>query len=991
MTRSTWYAALSAAFVVLSASVASAQTISGVVTDTTGAVVPDVSVEASSPALIEKSRTVTTNGAGRYSIVSLRPGTYTVTFTKAGFSTVTREGLVLTTDFTAQVNAQFAAGAASETIKVEASTPVVDVQGVANPRVVTREEIDLLPTLRSPDSIMATIPGVTPGFFGSAYRGTQDSLTMVDGMRATLMIGAGPSLTVAPSSSNMYQEFSYSTAIDTAEVGQPGLRINLVPRTGSNQFRGSVYFNYTNDGWQSSNLNDELRAQGLTEPAKTLSSMDINPTFGGPIIKDKLWFQLTAQYTASEQQVLGSFFDADPSPYSYVADPSRPGSSGDVKGKSVIPRITWQASDKDNVSAYYQWSDGKTPYFYSPLFFVTPPPEATAVLKTPSDQFGVRWTRAHSARLLLETSFLWSTSDINNDYRGDAFPWSGSQVDRGLPTARPDSYAILDINTQRLINEANVSDANKSKSMELRAAATYTTGSHSIRTGFSYFRGSYHRPTNVIGSVVMRYTGTVPNSVDLTLPGNEKEQIDGDWGFFVQDRWSIGRKLTLNLGLRADLLFSSVPDQTLPASVWLPTQNYSAQDVLSYKDLSPRIGAAYDLFGNGKTAVKVALARYVAGETVNLTGAVNPIRTIATTDRRTWADLNGDRTIYNPDFSVQTNELGPSTNLNFGTAVPGTVYDPETLGGWFNRPYSWETNVAIQHELFPRVGITGLYYWRRSYNQRAVDNLKITPESFDGPFCVTGPTDARLPGGGGQQICGLYDLKPSFLGQVQNYNTLAENLGTGKGYKEVAQGFEFTVNARLAGGAFVQGGVNFHKTYTNAQRGGGFFGGPVFNTCDVVDNPEVRMCENESPFRPDFSLSWSVPFKWDIIFSGVYQGLAGPNIQASWNAGALDVIPGLGRPLSGGFFATKTIALIEPNQEYLDMRHIFNLRLAKRFHYRRYALMIAGDLYNAFNDNSVSGINTTYGASFFSPVNNWMLPTSISAPRQFRLTLQFDF
>lgn len=257
MTRCTWFTATVVGWVMLCSSSASAQGISGLVTDGSGAVVPGVTVEASSPALIEQTRAVVTNDAGRYSVVNLRPGTYTVKFTLAGFTPVTRDGIVLTSDFTAQVNVQLGIGALDEVVTVEGATPVVDLQNLAQPRILTRDVMDAIPTAgRTPADLMQTLPGVTPGFFGSSFRGTQDSLTMVDGMRSTLMIGAGPSLTTAPGNSNMYQEFSFSTAIDSAEMGQPGMRINLVPRDGGNQFHASVFTNYTNDGWQASNIDD---------------------------------------------------------------------------------------------------------------------------------------------------------------------------------------------------------------------------------------------------------------------------------------------------------------------------------------------------------------------------------------------------------------------------------------------------------------------------------------------------------------------------------------------------------------------------------------------------------------------------------------------------------------------------------------------------------------------------------------------------------------
>lgn len=968
--RSWLFAALA---LVLFSPLAFGQTISGTVTDSSGAALPGVSVEAASPALIERSRTVVTNGAGRYSVVNLSPGTYTVTFSLDGFGTIRRQGIVLTSDFTAQVNVQLQVGGVQEQVTVTAASPVVDVQGTATPRVMTREEMDALPTSRSIPALANTIPGAIPSGPGLVnYHGSTDAVTSVDGMRTSKLDAFGAALTARTFNNAAYQEYSFSTAIESAEIGQPGLRVNLVPKDGGNQFNGSLFSTFTYSGWQGSNLTDALRQQGFKDP-QTKRLWDVNPSFGGPIIRDTLWFQGSYDWTGNRNQPSDFFHDADPSPFVYRADPSRP-QVIDTTSHAATGRITWQVDPKDKVAGFLEWTHNATPYFLGATSGPNAPPSAAIDNSSATKNFGVRWTRTHTSRLLLEAGYSYFPQWVSNDYGRELEAWGAIHVDNGLPTGRPPAYSILERTTGQQIGVASGASYNQSHTNNFAASATYVTGSHSIKGGFTFLNGAYYHPTSVAGLLTMAVSSGQPQSVTLVLPGNEREDINGDWGFYLQDRWSLGR-LTANMGLRYDWLRTGVPDQVLPASPWLPETRFPSQKVLNYKDLSPRLGAAYDVFGTGKTAVKVALARYVAGETVGMTFRANPINKISSSDTRDWTDLNGDQTILNENGSVQWAELGPSRNLNFGKANVVTTFDENALRGWFNRGYSWETNVSVQQEVMPGIAVTALYYRRTEGNQLLDDNTLIDPSSYDA-FCLTAPSDPRLPGGGGERICGLYDLKPSALGLVSNYETFATNLGTGKGISDITSGYDITANARLPRGAFLQGGINMNRTH--------------MNTCDVVDNPEVRFCDTQSSFRPNIKINGSYALPYAVQVSATYQGLSGPEESAFWSVSSRDIASGkydstLGRGLISS--PSKRVRLNEPGRDFLPMQHRFDLRLAKGFRFQGRRVQVLADFYNVFNNRAITGVSTTY-----SPTSTtWLRPTGFVAPRQFRLGAQVDF
>ena len=967
------------------ASAARAQSIAGVARDESGAVLPGVTVEVASPALIEKVRAATTDATGQYRVVSLSPGIYTVTFSLPGFSSVKHEGIELSGTFTATVNGDMKVGALEETITVAGNSPLVDVQSVATQTVITRAVIDALPAARNIQAAAVMIPGVTTsGVVGQSgrdvggstklqqpsivFRGNANNIQRWDGFHlgnlAGANTGAGTSFYINDA---IAQELSYSSGADSAEMGNPGLYIDLVPKDGGNRFSGTTFFDYTHEPWAWSNYSDRLKARGINDVTRVFEISDLNGGFGGPIVRDKLWFYGALRYETLDVSVVDNYYDKNPAPYLYEPDLDLPAhDSGHIPNESL--RLTWQGTSKDKVQFWFT-NQNKAREFYNISATVTPDGAGRQVTKY-AQPITLKWTRTQTSRLLLEGGLGVGRTLFHNGYRETVTPAFDIETIQNTPI-----YAITDISNSRSFGASIVGYMAFGGTMKVgRFASTYVTGSHAFKTGVEY--GVGHGPNGArnwyTGDVTMNFNNGTPQQVVLRIP---RDQDDGysDFQMFVQDRWTLGRA-TLTGGLRYDYFVGFVNDSTLPASRWNAAQFFPGFEVEHWKDLSPRGGISYDLSGTGRTAIKMSVARYVAPESNGTAQANNPQTTIGRTDTRTWTDRNGDFTIYNPDGSVQNEELGPTSNVNFGKTIPSTATrDPKTLDGWGARGATIEWQLILQHELTPRVGLTAGYYRRDDSNQLAVDNTLVTNADYTGPFCIDAPSHADLPDGGGYPVCGLYDITATARGLLQENTTFASNFG------EVInryQGVDATANFRLPSGTFLNTGFNMQ------QR--------LLDTCasDTIDTPQAQFCRQLTPFRPDFKISASHTLPWKLQVSGLFQLSPGPAITASWAAPNSVIAPALGRSLSAGINATKTIMLIEPGTEYAENHTQLDMRLSRRFSLGRVRIRGDAALYNVFNTDWVSSVNTTFSTA---ASNAFMRPTGVLQGRLFKIGLQVEY
>ena len=983
-----------------------ASAIAGVVRDTSGGVLPGVTVEAASPALIEKLRAATTDGEGRYNIVDLRPGTYTVTFTLPGFAVVRREGLQLASGFTATVNAELQVGSLEETITVSGAAPLVDAQNVRRQNVVSAEVLAALPvstkhvnnlvTLTAGFTGLADVGGQYTSQVGGTYHGKSGTKVTFDGMGIENTSG-NSSYQV---NSAVVQEMVLQTSGISAENNADGATVNVVPREGSNSFRfiGSALF--ANDSLEGSNLTDELRDRGLQTSNKTLKIFDESASIGGPVFKDRLWFFGAIRTWGFSRKHAGVFWNrtqnvelTPPGAERVVVlwtpwvDRPEDRSSGRWEWyDSNLIRLTWQAADKHKFSAIV---DGQEACNCGGTSAASAQETQPGYRFEPNRLFQATWNSPHTNQLLLEAGGSAAISHWNQFW---------------MPGVTPRHIRVLDVGQGIQYGSAATyrGHPNETDRYSARASVSYVTGSHVMKTGVlveRYVRNNYYIAN---GNVNYTFRNGVPISLTQhATPYLLRERISPELGIFAQDQWRVARA-TLTLGLRFDYMNGSIPTQPYPGETktegtvrgigwqgalreneWFPARTFDpVENVPSWKDLNPRVGIAYDLFGTGRTALKASLGRYVAKASTNVTSANNPIATSVISANRAWTDTNRN---YVPDCDLgnfaSNGECGPIDNQNFGRANPNAIrWADDVLNSWNGRDWNWDFGAEVQHELNRGLSLTAGYYRNtagyftattflsEASKVRVTDNLRVTPADFDS-YCVTAPVDPRLPNGGGYQVCGLADVRPDKFGQIDLLVRRQEEFGR---YEFQNDFFNVSLDARVGRGGRFSAGFDTGRS--------------VNDRCFVVDSPqELLNCRVVVPFKAQtqIKLNGSYPLPGDFLVSGTYQNMSGPAVEANWAVPTADIAPSLGRNLSGGA-RTATVPLIAPQTVFEDRLSRLDLRLSRNFDIRGVRLQANVDFYNALNASSVRSVNTTYGAA-------WRTPTQILDPRivQFGGTLSF--
>ena len=1024
-------AVLLAATILLPA-VAHAQSLVGTVRDASGAVLPGVTIEAASPALIEKVRTAVTDGTGQFALEGLAPGTYTVTYTLPGFTTVVREEVEVRTGVSLTLNADMRVGGIQETITVTGETPVVDVRTATRRQTVLDDSVvSVLPASRGYGNLLATVPGIQAtgldsgvnpvmNFFTSRGGRGNEGTVQIDGMNVGSAFNGGGVAGYGYDTANA-QEIQVTVSGGLGEVERGGPQFNMVPKSGGNTFSGS-YFGSTAGEWsQGDNLDDRLRAFGIREVPAIIKNWDTNFAMGGPIVRDRLWFFGNVRSFGAHTDLAGLYGNVNagnPAAWAYVQDNNLKSRAANDKKIGGF-RLTGQLNERNKVMFYHDYQKNCTGSSYSKDGdqcrqrgenwvavggFGALAPESGNVWDDREKITQVSWSSPATNRLLLEAGF----SQFKSNWGGQT-PAGALDQEPFIPVTELAANATTGVPVPFFVYHGFAGQGNNYQSHNVwRASAAYVTGSHSMKVGYQ----AGYMVTNLFGNYAshgLAYTFLNGNPISLTMritPWQDGPRSRYD-AFYVQDQWTMGR-LTLQGALRYEHAWSFFPEGLsglLAPSRFMP-QPFTypeAEGVKGYHDIVPRMGMAYDVFGNGKTSIKLNFSKYL--QAVNNEGEytiANKSDTFAETTNRAWVDGNRNRVadcdLMNPvlqdNLAGGGDRCGAWSNLAFANINNVTRVNPAVLEGWGTRNHDWQFGVSLQQEIVPRVSAEVSYNRRTWGNFFVTDNQALNPADFT-TYSITAPSHPDLSTSG--QPATYVLAQGSNFNQVNNYYTFASDFGDVSYYWH---GVDLTVNARTNAGITFQGGVSTGSGHQDR--------------CDVtaalpellaatpfLGAQQVSSCKVDEVWLSSFRglASYTIP-KIDVLVSGIIRSQAnaqpttnnsrvasnGASLAANYTLTNAQVLAATGKPLPGNA-ATTNVDLTLPGQLYGDRVNVVDMRFAKILRFGSTRTNVGIDLFNVFNQNT----GTAYNQAFGLDGATWLRPTAILNPRFLRFNVTFDF
>jgi hypothetical protein len=913
-------------------------TIQGRVTDSSGAVLPGVSVTAASPSMIG-TQTQVSNENGGYRFPAVPPGVYTLTFELPGFNTVKRDGIQISLGFTANVNAELAVATLQETVTVTGNSPVIDTTATRVQQNFKLEQLNSIPNGRDMWALLAATPGVVMSRIdvGGNRAGTQTGYTAY-GLNGQVRVAVeGINTTEGTGGAGFYfdygsfEEVFLGVAGQGAEAATPGVQSQFLGKSGSNRFSGEVYTDWYNNSLQASNLTDEhITVHQLRRGSNEVQRYyDINANFGGPIKRDKIWFHTSwrKQFNAVDQPLFNFDSDFD----TWNTNPS-------VKG-------TYQINQQHKLIGYYQWNMKIQPNRLSVGGYTYDSAGPTSRQESPSWVWKGEWNGTLSDKLFVETRFGdFGYYDVRKANTDEQYFWRDSG--------------------RLVLTGGHAQSQNDRDRKQLTGAATYfidsQRGSHTLKFGGEVYLESQWggRQQNVGGNIEHIYNNGVSSSVVFGVPTalsvsglrasdngdllvvNKLDQQD----LFINDTWSLGR-LTLNIGARWDRYRGWMPEQRQLAfsngPVNIPEQVFPERSFFTWNSIGPRIGVIYDLGADGKTVIKASYGRFWHNPGPGVSADANPNQNNKNLTYN-WNDRNGDR-------RYQAGEEGALTS----TTLSGSIqFDPE-----ITQPYSHDATLYVERQVSESIGARAGFVYKTEDDliTQYVPGRGLSAYTVPFSFLDIGP-DGRS-GTADDRTLTLLGVPAA---QAANFPLTQVVMNTPRfsRYK--------TMEASMVKRMSDRWSAQIGGSYTWAHD----FPGAYPNTPNHTFDQDTT--------RWDLKLSGTYEAPWRIRVSPLLRHQAGANFARQISTGTA-AATAAGAIFSGTIDAEPLDARRHDNITVFDIRADRGFDLGSGVRAR-----VLFDVFNLTNSNAAETRTITTGASF-------LRPTAILAPRTARLGVRVSF
>ena len=849
--------AFAVAFMCLTAAAALAQTASvihGTVVDESGATLPGVTATLTSPTLQVGRETTVTSAEGTYRFGDLPVGTYRVAFELAGFKTFVRDELRLPIGFVARVDVTMAIGGIEESVTVSGASPVVDLTTTTTSVNLTRDTLEAIPAGRGYQHLFAMAPGVTTGGAPDVGDSSLASRNPIQsyGVAATAKMDVeGMNISIGDSSGVYFQTYSFEeiqikTSGNDAEVSTPGISMVSVLKSGSNQFHGSYVFAFQRPQFESSNLTDRLRAQGLSATSPLRYYYEFAGDLGGRLIRDRLWFFVATSKQKRVSGILG--FAAGPGADGQYLTADDPLADYENNLTSNAIKMSYQATQKHRVIGVWQPMLKYQPQRDGARFR---PLESTTDYRNPGGIYKGELQSTLTNRMV---------ANINAGYGGNRSDYSSTRSKVGA--AVPGNPSRLDRETGLRTGSSEHNNKGYSDRWQVDGGISFFPekflgGRHEMKTGTTMYweRGGEGKTVNPAGDYVLVYdrVGGVPNrpvEIQIFNAPNQPINWNHKYAAYVKDTWRVTENLTFNLGVRFEYQHAFLPEQSKQVTPGFPTLfpagTYPYLSVQKWYSTVPRFGVAWSL--NPRTVLKASYGRYNGGMESGFAGIYNTNGQATATFR--WRDLDGNGD-YTPG-EVNLNLEGPDLDFLNITGATSNLLAPD-----LRQPMTNEVTAGVERELAANLGFRALYVYKDFSDLFANTNVRRPREAYDIPLTRRDPgPDGVLNNADDGANVTIWDYSAAYAGAAFVANQRQNSPLTDR-----FQSIEFTVTKRSSGRWFGMGSfwVTKHKRHLSL----------------IPDNPNNDYFNVAQQWTWASNLSGSYRLPWDVQFAAFLQSKVG--------------------------------------------------------------------------------------------------------------------